>query len=184
MLLLLAAAIAFTREPDFDDEEIDFDALDEWAAADAGRPLPPPPPRDREAETNQAYDAFGKALKTVKMDCRNLTRFMERGSAIAESYIVDGDPEPRMPDANSQQDLEEFTYLAAMKTVNALFELSEVFNPPNGSEPTFDLDDRGCRHSVREELARDVMMLERQCDARSCAARNSPRARNSLAAQF
>ena len=41
MLLLLAAAIAFTREPDFDDEEIDFDALDEWAAADAGRPLPP-----------------------------------------------------------------------------------------------------------------------------------------------
>ena len=136
-MLLLAAAIAFTREPDLDDEEINFDALDEWAAADAGRPLPPPPPRDREAETNQAYDAFGKALKTVKMDCRNLTRFMER--PIAESYMVDGDPDPRTPDANSQRDLEEFTYLAAMKTVNALFESSEVFNPPNGSEPTFDL---------------------------------------------
>ena len=45
--MLLLAAIAFTREPDLDDEEIDFDALDEWAAADAGRPLPPPPPRDR-----------------------------------------------------------------------------------------------------------------------------------------
>ena len=163
-MLLLAAAIAFTREPDLDDEEINFDALDEWAAADAGRPLPPPPPRDREAETNQAYDAFGKALKTVKMDCRNLTRFMER--PIAESYMVDGDPDPRTPDANSQRDLEEFTYLAAMKTVNALFELSEVFNPPNGSEPTFDLDDRGCRHSVREELARDVMMLERRARRR------------------
>ena len=104
-MLLLAAAIAFTREPDLDEEEIDFDALDEWAAADAGRPLPPPPPRDREQETNQAYDAFGKALKTVKMDCRNLTRFMERGSAIAESYVVDG-ADPRTPDADSQQDLE------------------------------------------------------------------------------
>ena len=73
-MLLLAAATAFTREPDFDDEEIDFDALDEWAAADAGRPLPPPPPRDSEQETNQAYDAFGKALKTVKMDSRIANR--------------------------------------------------------------------------------------------------------------
>ena len=102
--MLVLAALGFTREPDLDDEEIDFDALDEWAAADAGRPLPPPPPpRDREQETNQAYDAFGKALKTVKMDCRNLTRFMERN--IAESYVVDG-ADPRTPDADSQQDLE------------------------------------------------------------------------------
>ena len=39
--MLVLAALGFTREPDLDDEEIDFDALDEWAAADAGRPLPP-----------------------------------------------------------------------------------------------------------------------------------------------
>ena len=62
-MLLLAAAIAFTREPDFDDEEIDFDALDEWAAATpAGHCR-----RRRRATASRrptGYDAFGKRWAT------------------------------------------------------------------------------------------------------------------------
>ena len=104
MLVLSALVHGFTPEP-----EIDYD---EWDRQDAEYQAQPEGVSEEEMKRAE-YDAFGRALEQVKMDCRNFSRFYGR-------QLTDSGFDPHASDADNSRALEDLSWARAAGAVNEL----------------------------------------------------------------